>query len=178
MKRLKLLALLAVFALFAAACGGSDSDTEEATTTDDDTTEVAASDDGDERSHGRRSHGRTEAEDEAPAASTAGQGGELTLLQWQAPSQANVLLSGGTKDALAASLVIEPLARFDPDGVLQPALAEFIPTAGNGISDDLTEITWTLKTMSCGLTARRSPLTTLCSPMSTAPTKPLAAVST
>ena len=148
MKRLKLLALLAVFALFAAACGGSDSDTEEATTTDDDTTEVAASDDGDEEEamdEEEEEEAPAEAEDEAPAASTAGQGGELTLLQWQAPSQANVLLSGGTKDALAASLVIEPLARFDPDGVLQPALAEFIPTAGNGISDDLTEITWTLK---------------------------------
>jgi peptide/nickel transport system substrate-binding protein len=67
------------------------------------------------------------------------------LLQWQAPSQANVLLSGGTKDALAASLVLEPLAKFGPDGVMVPALAEFIPTAGNGISDDLTQITWTLK---------------------------------
>ena len=115
MKRLKLLALLAVFALFAAACGGSDSDTEEATTTDDDTTEVAASDDGDEKKPWTE-EAPAEAEDEAPAASTAGQGGELTLLQWQAPSQANVLLSGGTKDALAASLVLEPLARFGPDG--------------------------------------------------------------
>ncbi len=55
------------------------------------------------------------------------------------------MLSGGTKDALAASLVLEPLARFGPDGVMVPALAEFIPAAGNGISDDLTQITWTLK---------------------------------
>ena len=144
MKRLKLLALLAVFALFAAACGGSDSDTEEATTTEDDTTEVAASDDGDDE-EAMDDEAMEEEEEEAPAASTAGQGGELTLLQWQAPSQANVLLSGGTKDALAASLVLEPLARFGPDGVMVPALAEFIPAAGNGISDDLTQITWTLK---------------------------------
>jgi peptide/nickel transport system substrate-binding protein len=155
MKRLKLLALLAVFALFAAACGGSDGDSSDNATDTDDNTEVDASDDGDEEAAPADDEEEAApadddeeaapAEEEAIAESTAGQGGELLLLQWQAPSQANVLLSGGTKDALAASLVIEPLAKFGPDGVMVPALAEFIPTAGNGISDDLTQITWTLK---------------------------------
>ena len=142
MKRLKLLALLAVFALFAAACGGSDGDSSDTATDADDTTEAASSEADEEEADEEEA---APAEEEAMAESTAGQGGELLLLQWQAPSQANVLLSGGTKDALAASLTLEPLARFSPDGVLEPALAEFIPTAGNGISDDLTEITWTLK---------------------------------
>ena len=144
MKRLKLLALLAVFALFAAACGGSDGDSSDTATDADDMTEVASSE-ADEEEAAPAEEEAAPAEEEAMAESTAGQGGELLLLQWQAPSQANVLLSGGTKDALAASLTLEPLARFSPDGVLEPALAEFIPTAGNGISDDLTEITWTLK---------------------------------
>ena len=145
MKRLKLLALLAVFALFAAACGGSDGDSSDTATDADDMTEVASSEADEEEAAPAEEEEAAPAEEEAMAESTAGQGGELLLLQWQAPSQANVLLSGGTKDALAASLTLEPLARFSPDGVLEPALAEFIPTAGNGISDDLTEITWTLK---------------------------------
>ena len=142
MKRLKLLALLAVFALFAAACGGSDGDSSDTATDADDTTEAASSEADEEEADEEEA---APAEEEAMAESTAGQGGELLLLQWQAPSQANVLLSGGTKDALAASLTLEPLARFGPDGVMVPALAEFIPSAGNGISDDLTQITWTLK---------------------------------
>jgi len=75
----------------------------------------------------------------------AGQGGELLLLQWQAPSQANGLLSNGTKDILASSLVNEPLAEYAPDGTLVPALAVEIPTVGNGVADDFTSITWKLK---------------------------------
>ncbi len=81
----------------------------------------------------------------AAAGGTAGQGGDLVLLQWQAPSQANALLSSGTKDLLAGSLVTEPLAEFAPDGSVIPALATEVPTPGNGISDDLTQITWTLR---------------------------------
>ena len=161
MKRLKLLALLAVFALFAAACGGSDGDSDETATTDDDTTQVDSSDEGDSADDEEAMDDEEEAMDdeeeamddeeeamddeEAMADSTAGQGGELLLLQWQAPSQANPWLSGGTKDLLASSIVLEPLARFGPDGELVPTLADFIPTAGNGISDDGTEISWTLK---------------------------------
>jgi hypothetical protein len=95
-----LLALLAAFALIAAACGSD-------------------SDDG-----GDAGADRPDVD--------AGSGGELLLLQWQAPSQANGLLSNGTKDILAASLVNEPLARFDATGAIQATLAAEIPTVENG----------------------------------------------
>ena len=76
----------------------------------------------------------------------AGGGGELRLLQWQAPTQANALRSSGTRDLLASSLVLEPLARYAPDGTLVPALAATIPTVENGgVAVDFTSITWTLR---------------------------------
>jgi peptide/nickel transport system substrate-binding protein len=76
----------------------------------------------------------------------AGQGGQLTLLQWQAPSTLNPLLSGGTKELLAASLILDPLAEYDPDGNLVATLAAEIPTVENGgVAEDLLSITWTLK---------------------------------
>ena len=75
-----------------------------------------------------------------------GSDGQANILYWQAPSIMNPYLSGGTKDLEAASLVIEPLARYDQGGNLQPWLAEAIPTVGNGgVSDDLKTITWVLK---------------------------------
>ena len=41
---------------------------------------------------------------------------------------------------------MQPLAYFDPNGTLVPALADEIPTLQNGgISQDLTSITWNLK---------------------------------
>ncbi len=134
MKRMKLLALLAVFALFASACG-SDGDSTDDTASDGDTTEVDATDDAEPAD---------EPADEPAAMSGAGEGGDLLLLQWQAPSQANPWLSSGTKDLLASSIILEPLARFSPAGELVPILVDEIPTVGNGISDDLTQITWTL----------------------------------
>jgi peptide/nickel transport system substrate-binding protein len=76
----------------------------------------------------------------------AGEGGNLLALMWQAVSIVNPYLSGGTKDVMAGSLVVEPLANFGPDSVLVPKLAEEIPTLDNGgISEDLMSITWTLK---------------------------------
>jgi len=82
----------------------------------------------------------------APAEQVAGDGGELLLLQWQAPSIANPYLSTGTKDVQTASLVLEPLAEYTPGGALIPALATEIPSVSNGgISEDLTSITWTLQ---------------------------------
>ncbi|MEM6283143.1 MAG: peptide ABC transporter substrate-binding protein [Chloroflexota bacterium] len=70
----------------------------------------------------------------------------LNLLWWQAASTVNPYLSGGNKDLEAASLVVEPLARPDPNGELVPYLAADIPTLENGgISEDLTTITWTLR---------------------------------
>ncbi|QFT63753.1 peptide ABC transporter substrate-binding protein [Roseivivax sp. THAF30] len=83
----------------------------------------------------------------APAAfAERGSDGQVNIIYWQAPSIMNPYLSGGTKDIEAASLVIEPLGRYDETGALVPYLAEDIPTVENGgVSEDLTQITWTLK---------------------------------
>ena len=75
-----------------------------------------------------------------------GADGEVKILYWQAPSTQNPYLSGGTKDMESSSLVLEPLANYDPAGVMVPTLAAEIPTLENGgVSEDLTSITWKLK---------------------------------
>ena len=75
-----------------------------------------------------------------------GRDGQLKILYWQAVSTANPYLSGGTKDIEAASLVLEPLARYDETGTMFPALAADIPTVENGgLTADLMSITWTLR---------------------------------
>ncbi|MDA5094056.1 peptide ABC transporter substrate-binding protein [Aliiroseovarius sp. KMU-50] len=72
-----------------------------------------------------------------------GSDGHLNILYWQAVSIMNPFLSGGTKDVHAASMVIEPLARYDDGGQLIPWLVTEIPTVENGgISADLMSITW------------------------------------
>ena len=82
----------------------------------------------------------------AQAEGERGRDGQLNLIYWQAPSTMNPYLSGGTKEVEAASMVIEPLARFDENGEMVPWLAEAIPTVENGgVSEDLTTITWVLK---------------------------------
>jgi len=75
-----------------------------------------------------------------------GTDGDVKIIYWQAPSILNPYLSGGTKDIESASLIVEPLARFDQTGALVAWLAEEIPTVENGgVSADLTSITWKLK---------------------------------
>ncbi|MEL6479071.1 MAG: peptide ABC transporter substrate-binding protein [Pseudomonadota bacterium] len=75
-----------------------------------------------------------------------GADGQLNILYWQAPSIQNPYLSGGTKDIESSSLVLEPLANYDPAGNMLPTLAAEIPTLENGgISEDLKSITWKLK---------------------------------
>lgn len=75
-----------------------------------------------------------------------GSDGHVNVLYWQAPSNLNPYLSGGTKELESASLVLEPLAGFDSKGALFPRLAVDIPTVDNGgLSKDLTVITWKLK---------------------------------
>jgi peptide/nickel transport system substrate-binding protein len=75
-----------------------------------------------------------------------GADGHVNIIYWQAPSTMNPYLSGGTKELEAASLVLEPLARYDQAGNMVPWLAESIPTLDNGgVSEDLTTITWKLK---------------------------------
>ncbi len=70
----------------------------------------------------------------------------LTLLYWQAHSVPGSYLSAGAKDVDAGAITLDPLAKYDPDGNLVPALAAEIPTLENsGFSRDLTSTTWKLK---------------------------------
>ncbi|SEM84086.1 peptide/nickel transport system substrate-binding protein [Loktanella fryxellensis] len=74
-----------------------------------------------------------------------GRDGALGIIYWQAPSILNAYLSGGTKDIEAASLVSEPLGRYDETGAPVPWLVDEIPTVENGgVAEDLTSITWKL----------------------------------
>jgi peptide/nickel transport system substrate-binding protein len=131
MKRWQWLSLFAAFALILAACATGTTDT----TADGGTATTA----------GPATTAPTDTT-AAPSTGTAGQGGDFLAFQWQGPSQANSYLSTGTKDILAGSLVLEPLAEWSPDGQLVPALAAEIPTKENGgIAEDDSSITWTLK---------------------------------
>ena len=82
----------------------------------------------------------------APAAhAERGTDGEVKLTYPQAVSIMTPYLSAGTKDVIAASMVIEPLAGYDDKGNLIPRLVTEIPTLANGgISADKTSITWKL----------------------------------
>ncbi len=72
-----------------------------------------------------------------------GRDGEVKIIYWQAPSILNPYLSGGTKDIESASMVVEPLARFNQDGELVPYLVDSIPTLENGgITADNKTVTW------------------------------------
>lgn len=76
---------------------------------------------------------------------TRGSGGELKLLQWQAPSTLSLHLSASFKDMLAAALVTEPLIHFLPDGTPIPNLVKEIPTIENGLlSSDFLTVTYNL----------------------------------
>jgi len=77
-----------------------------------------------------------------------GQGGELKILYWQAPTILIGHQATGTKDFDAARLVLEPLASWDPDGKpLANGLAAEIPTVENGgVAKDFTTVTWKLRT--------------------------------
>jgi peptide/nickel transport system substrate-binding protein len=80
-----------------------------------------------------------------PATTDSAADRTLTILYWQAASVPSPYLSGGTKDADAAALTLEPLAKLTPNGQLVPALAAEIPTVENGgVSEDLMSITWSL----------------------------------
>ncbi|HMB12640.1 MAG TPA: peptide ABC transporter substrate-binding protein [Roseovarius sp.] len=75
-----------------------------------------------------------------------GSDGHVNVIYWQAPSIMNPYLSGGTKEIEAASLVIEPLGRYNEKGDMVPYLAEEIPTVENGgVAEDLKSITWKIK---------------------------------
>lgn len=155
------IALFAVLALFATSCGAAEDAAEKVADTAGDVAEAGkdageavadtakdTAEDVKDAVTGEDSEAEEATEEESAAAveaSTAGEGGHLQLLQWQAPSQLNALLSNGTKDQLASSLVLEPLANVAPDGSLVPRLAVEIPTVENGgVAEDFSSITWKL----------------------------------
>jgi peptide/nickel transport system substrate-binding protein len=74
-----------------------------------------------------------------------GAGGELKILQWQAPTVLSNLVNTGTKDSLAANPITEPLTSYAQDGTLLPTLVTEVPTVENGgLSADLTTVTYKL----------------------------------
>jgi peptide/nickel transport system substrate-binding protein len=74
-----------------------------------------------------------------------GEGGELKLIQWQAPSMLSPHVSTGEKDYLAAQLIVEPLMHYLPDGTLIPNLVTEVPTVENGLlAEDLKSVTYKL----------------------------------
>jgi peptide/nickel transport system substrate-binding protein len=87
---------------------------------------------------------------QAPSAGTESQtrggGGELRLLQWQAPSQMSPHNSTGDKDVLAAQPVLEPLMHYLADGTLVPCLITDVPSFENGLlSEDSTTVTFSIQ---------------------------------
>jgi len=75
-----------------------------------------------------------------------GGGGALKLIYWQAAVHLNPHFAGGTKDQDASRIFYEPLAGWDSDGNMVPALAAEIPSRQNGgVSADSKSVTWKLK---------------------------------
>ncbi|WP_322493984.1 peptide ABC transporter substrate-binding protein, partial [Chloroflexus sp.] len=83
----------------------------------------------------------------APTTPPAAQkGGKLTILYWQAVTTLNPHLATGTKDFDGATVILEPLARYNEKDELVPFLAAEIPTIANGgVAADGTSVTWKLK---------------------------------
>jgi peptide/nickel transport system substrate-binding protein len=76
---------------------------------------------------------------------TRGEGGELRIIQWQAPSMLSPHVSTGDKDYLAAQPILEPLMYYLPDGTLIPNLITEVPTVENGLlAEDLKSVTYKL----------------------------------
>jgi peptide/nickel transport system substrate-binding protein len=75
-----------------------------------------------------------------------GGGGPLRVLWWQSPTLLTPPCATGTKDSDGSRIFYEPLAGYDPDGNLVPALASEIPTVDNGgLGRDGTWVVWNLK---------------------------------
>ena len=75
-----------------------------------------------------------------------GGGGALKLIYWQAAVHLNPHFAGGTKDQDASRIFYEPLAGWDSEGNMVPALAAEIPSRQNGgVSADSKSVTWKLK---------------------------------
>lgn len=76
---------------------------------------------------------------------TRGAGGDLRIIQWQAPSLLSGPASSGDKDNLGAMLVSESLLLRLPDTRLIPNLVKEVPTVENGLlAEDFTSVTYNL----------------------------------
>jgi peptide/nickel transport system substrate-binding protein len=76
----------------------------------------------------------------------AGGGGTLKLLYWQAVTLLNPHFAVGTKDQEGSRIFYEPLAGWDAEGNLVPALAAEIPSKENdGLAEDGRSVVWKLK---------------------------------
>ena len=76
----------------------------------------------------------------------AGGGGVLKLLYWQAVTLLNPHFAIGTKDQEGSRIFYEPLAGWDAEGNLVPALAAEIPSKENdGLAEDGRSVLWKLK---------------------------------
>ena len=74
-----------------------------------------------------------------------GSGGELRLIQWQAPTSLSPHVVGGSKDWLGAQPVLEPLMHYGMEAELLPNLITEVPSKENGgLNDDLTVVTYKL----------------------------------
>jgi peptide/nickel transport system substrate-binding protein len=77
---------------------------------------------------------------------TRGEGGDLRIIQWQAPTLLSPHVSTGYKDYDAAQIVMEPLLRYLPDSQLYGNLVQEVPSLENGLlSEDGTGVTLVLK---------------------------------
>ena len=92
--------------------------------------------------------GIAQAQPKAPAFNPTrrGGGGQLRVLWWQAPTLLNPHFATGTKDQDASRIFYEPLAGYDPDGNIVPALAAEVPSIDNGgLAKDGIWVIWKLK---------------------------------
>ena len=74
-----------------------------------------------------------------------GEGGELRIIQWQAPTSLSPHVVGGSKDYLGSLPVMEPLMHYGVQAELIPNLVTEIPSLENGgLAEDLTSVTFHL----------------------------------
>lgn len=74
-----------------------------------------------------------------------GGGGQLNLMQWQAPTSLSPHVVTGSKDFMAAMLTVEPLVHYSADSTMIPNLVAEIPSFENGLlAEDLTSVTYNL----------------------------------
>lgn len=84
--------------------------------------------------------------DEATENQTRGEGGEIRIIQYQAPTILSPHVSTGYKDYDAARIVVEPLLDYLPDAQLYGVLIDEVPSLENGmLAEDGLSVTLRLK---------------------------------